>query len=123
MQKVVGSNPISRLPRLDRPVGMKPPGRFLVGKPPLGSDQSGALAEWLRSVHRFDSGRRLSELAANQHFASDSGTAKPKACPEYVPRFALLDAGTWVRGASGGDRGCAWEPLCCYSRAAVAARI
>ena len=43
MQKVVGSNPISRLPAQ-------------VGQ--------GALAEWLRSglqsrLHRFDSGRRL----------------------------------------------------------------
>ncbi len=49
MQKVVGSNPISRLP--DR-----------AGVPQV---KPGALAEWLRSglqsrSHRFDSGRRLS---------------------------------------------------------------
>jgi hypothetical protein len=48
MQKVVGSNPISRLP--DR-----------AGVPQV---KPGALAEWLRSglqsrLHRFDSGRRL----------------------------------------------------------------
>lgn len=48
MQKVVGSNPISRLP--DR-----------AGVPQV---MPGALAEWLRSglqsrLHRFDSGRRL----------------------------------------------------------------
>src|SRR5829696_10268844 len=36
MQKVVGSNPISRLPRLIRPVGMKPSGRFHVSGPSLG---------------------------------------------------------------------------------------
>ena len=51
MQKVVGSNPISRLP--DR-----------AGVPQV---KPGALAEWLRSglqsrLHRFDSGRRLSSV-------------------------------------------------------------
>jgi Phage integrase family len=40
-------------------------GRFQFRGPSLGSDQPGALAEWLRSglqsrLHRFDSGRRLS---------------------------------------------------------------
>jgi hypothetical protein len=54
MQKVVGSNPISRFARpLFR-------GAFLV----VTLDLRGALAEWLRSglqsrLHRFDSGRRL----------------------------------------------------------------
>ena len=48
MQKVVGSNPISRLRGVGQPSGAS----------------LGALAEWLRSglqsrVRRFDSGRRL----------------------------------------------------------------
>jgi hypothetical protein len=69
MQKVVGSNPISRL--------------IFSGR--------GALAEWLRSglqsrLHRFDSGRRLSECPANQGLLRLMGTANRKACPEYVPK-------------------------------------
>ena len=78
MQKVVGSNPISRLPPA-------PPfrGRFLV----VTLDLSGALAEWLRSglqsrLHRFDSGRRLSKIPANGHVRSDGRAANPKACPD-----------------------------------------
>src|SRR5207344_2804871 len=67
MQKVVGSNPISRLPRTHSPRRQGCPGRFLFRDASLGLLSPGALAEWLRSglqsrLHRFDSGRRLSCL-------------------------------------------------------------
>ena len=82
MQKVVGSNPISRLPD------------------PAGAPQvkPGALAEWLRSglqsrLHRFDSGRRLWEVPANRHLPLDSQGCESQSvsrmCPEMCINFPV----------------------------------
>jgi hypothetical protein len=83
MQKVVGSNPISRLPRLPAPRPRRPGrlrGAFSFRGPSLGSQQPGALAEWLRSglqsrLHRFDSGRRL--FSVPHYFRSAGADEKP----------------------------------------------
>jgi hypothetical protein len=50
----------------------------------------GALAEWLRSglqsrLHRFDSGRRLSESPAQEGFSAAWVAIEGEACPECVP--------------------------------------
>src|SRR3954447_19708996 len=95
MQKVVGSNPISRLPRLIRPVGMKPRGAFSVQDLVARLARPGALAEWLRSglqsrLHRFDSGGRLLEVAV----------PLASAMPRYVRQMCNADQTTsWLRGA------------------------
>jgi hypothetical protein len=58
----------------------------------------GALAEWLRSglqsrLHRFDSGRRLSENRSSKRFSEGVAVELRKVCPEYRPGRDSPDGG------------------------------